>query len=219
MRADELIAAVKARDSVAVTDLLEAEPELAEARDEDGVSAVMLSRYYGAPEELTAAIRSRLSELDVFEAATLGEVHRLRELLDADPSLVTAWSPDRATALHFAAFFGQPEAARLLLERGADVHAVSPTFGDVTPLHSAAAAPSLEIVRALLAAGADPRARQASDFTALHSAAQNGDPELAQALLDAGADPEAETDDGRTPRSIAEQQGHDEVSALLLRRS
>jgi len=212
----DVLDAVKAQDAERVRRLLDENPELAEARDENGVSALMLSYYYGVPigDELREA---RTTPLDVFEAATVGDVARLRELLDQDSSLVTAQSADRTTALHFAAFFAQPEAVRLLLDRGADVHAVSPTFGNVTPLHSAAAAKSPEIVRMLLEAGADPNARQTGSFRALHAAAQDGDAEMARDLLAHGADPSAATDDGRTPPSIAEQEGHDEVAALLRR--
>ena len=175
----------------------------------------MLSRYYGLPADVTDAIRGAHGELDVFEAATLGDADRLRELLDGDPSLVGAWSSDRATALHFAAFFAQPATARVLLDRGADLRAVSSTFGDVTPLHSAAAGGRAEIVRALLEADAEPNARQQGGFTALHAAAQNGDVEMARDLLEYGAERAAATDDGRTALSIAEEQGHEELAALL----
>ena len=165
------------------------------------VSALMRVLYRGDTvkvEELLAAE----PELDVFEAAGLGRVERLRELLDADSELARAWAPDRATALHFAAFFGQPEATRLLVERGADLEAVSSTFGDVTPLHSACASGECESARILLEAGADPNVRQQGGFTPLHAAAQNGDEELARLLLARGADPEAATDDGRKPRDL-----------------
>lgn len=165
------------------------------------VSALMQALYTGD----TATVEELLAagpELDVFEAAALGRVERLRDLLDADPDLVRAWSPDRATALHFAAFFRQPEATRLLVDRGAELEAVSPTFGDVTPLHSACASGERESARILLEAGADPNARQQSGFVPLHAAAQNGDEQLAQLLLARGADPEAATDDGRTARDF-----------------
>jgi ankyrin repeat protein len=165
------------------------------------VSALMQARYT----DDTARVEELLAgkpDLDVFEAAALGRVDRLTTLLNANPELAQAWSPDRATALHFAAFFRQPEATRLLVERGADLEAVSPTFGDVTPLHSACASGERESARILLEAGADPNVRQQRGFTPLHAAAQNGDEELARMLLDRGADPEAAADDGRTARDF-----------------
>jgi ankyrin repeat protein len=212
---DELIAAVQAGDAARVRELLASEPTLAEARDEHGVSALMLSRYHGAPDELTNVLRAPRTDLDLFEAATLGEVERIDELLTDVQVFVNERSPDDATALHFAAFFAQPEAAKVLVQRGADVRAVSPTFGNVTPLHSAAAGGSAEIVGTLLVAGADPNARQNGGFVALHSAAQNGDAQMVRHLLEHGADPQLATDDGRTALSIAEEQGHEEVAALL----
>jgi ankyrin repeat protein len=77
---------------------------------------------------------------------------------------------------------------RILLEHGADVHAVSSTFGNVTPLHSAAAADSLEIVRRLVEHGADVNARQNGGFTALDAAVQNGNDELRSYLEERGAE-------------------------------
>jgi uncharacterized protein len=210
-----LIEAIKAADAEGARALVAEQPELVHERDENGVSALMLTRYHGLSDDVTAAIRGERGVLDVFEAATLGETDRLRALLDEEPALATAWSSDRGTALHFAAFFAQPPAARLLLERGADVHAVSPTFGDVTPLHSAAAGGSAEIVHALLDAGADANARQQGGFTALHAAAHNGDAVMVRDLLAHGADPREMTEEGRTPLSFAEEKGHDEIAALL----
>jgi ankyrin repeat protein len=214
----ELISAVRSGDAARVRELLASDPSSAEARDENGVSALMLSRYHGAPAEVTSALREAREDVDLFEAATLGEVERIDELLTDVHVFVDERSPDDATALHFAAFFAQPEAATVLLQRGANVRAVSPTFGNVTPLHSAAAGGSAEIVGKLLVAGADPNARQNGGFVALHSAAQLGDAQMVRDLLDHGADPQLATDDGRTALSIAEEQGHEEVVALLRAR-
>jgi uncharacterized protein len=161
----------------------------------------MLAVYRGDSVEVERLL-SLDPELDVFESAALGKVDRLRGLLDADPELVRARSADDGTALHFAAFFRQPEATRLLVERGADLEAVASTFGNVTPLHSACASGERESARILLEAGADRNVRQQGGSTPLHAAAQNGDEELARMLLDRSADPEAATDDGRKPRDL-----------------
>jgi ankyrin repeat protein len=211
-RTEELFDAIERRDDLRVRTLLEADPGLAEERDENGVSALMLAHYHRVDD--TAIRAARRTPLDVFEAATVGDLDRLRELLD-DPALARAWSSDRGTALHFAAFFGPPEAVVVLLERGADPHAVSPTFGDVTPLHSAAAAGNDDAVRALLGAGADPNARQAGGFAALHTAAFTGRSEMADALLAAGADATLATDERKTAADLARENGHEELAARL----
>jgi uncharacterized protein len=209
-----LIDAIKSRDAERVRALLENDPEQAEEHDENGVSALMLSRYYGG--DATAEIRAaRSTSLDVFEAATVGDLERLRSLLEEDPELARARSVDDGTPLHFAAFFSQPEAAKLLIDRGADIEAVASTFGNVRPLHSAAAASNTQTVHDLLDAGADPNARQGGGFTPLHAAAQNGDRESLEALLEKGADPEAKTDEGKTAIDFAREQGYESFVPLL----
>src|SRR5262249_40693419 len=58
-----------------------------------------------------------------------------------------------------------------------------------TGLHVAAVAGHLEVVRLLLAHGADPNAREAGDNTyPLHWAAAYGNVEIVRALLDGGGD-------------------------------
>ncbi|HET7855871.1 MAG TPA: ankyrin repeat domain-containing protein, partial [Gaiellaceae bacterium] len=92
-------------------------------------------------EELLAAD----PELDVFEAAAVGRTERLRELLDADAGLANAWAEDGFQPLGLASFFGHVEAARLLVERGAEVNSASRNQMKVMPLHSAAATPDPEV--------------------------------------------------------------------------
>jgi uncharacterized protein len=130
-------------------------------------------------------------ELDVFEASAVGRTDRLRELLDENPDLANAWAGDGFQALGLASFFGHVEAARLLVERGAEVNSASRNDMKVMPLHSAAATsePSTryELAKLLLEHGADPNARQQDDYTPLMAADQHGDERLRKLLVDHGA--------------------------------
>jgi len=203
----ELIAAVNADDATLVVQLVMADPSVANARDEAGVSALMLSKYRFA-RPVTDALLAADPERDAFEATALGEIERLRERLADDPAAVAAYSSDGFTALHFAAFFGKPEAARVLLEHGADVGAWTRNAFANQPLHAAAAGRHIEVCRVLVAAGADVDARQHGGFTPLHEAAQHGDIELVELLLSAGADPAIrDSDYDATPHGWAEHHG------------
>ena len=71
------------------------------------------------PEE-AAPLIARGAVVDIFAAAHLGMVERVRELLDADPTLVSARGGDGKTALHCARTV---DIARLLVERGAAIDA------------------------------------------------------------------------------------------------
>jgi uncharacterized protein len=176
----------------------------------------LLAAVYRGDRDRVEELLAADPELDVFEAAAVGRIERLTALLDADPGLVSAWTEDGFTPLHLSAFFRQPEAARLLVERGALVDVVARNDElQVTPLQSAAAARQEETAALLLERGADPNAQQRGGFTALHAAAQHGDEPLARLLLARGADPSLAAEDGRTAADFARDGGHAELAALL----
>jgi ankyrin repeat protein len=212
--ADELIAAVKAGDAQRVADLVAYDPTLSMSRDADGVSAIMLGRY-AFDRAVIDALLAADPDLDVFEAAALGYIDRLRERLDEDPTLVGAYSPDGYTALHHAAFFGKPEAARILLQAGASVSAYTRNALANQPLHAAAAGRDIEVCRLLVAAGADVDATQHGGYTPLHEAAEHGDLELAELLLSAGADPTVALPSGENPADLADKAGHVDLARRL----
>ena len=193
----EFFAAIHDNDRARVEQLLAADPALAKARNQNGVSPLMQARYEGR-HELVALLREKASELDIFEAATLGDVPPLRTLLSSDPSLAKAFSHDGFTALHLATFFGQPEAAQELLRAGADVNAVAKNAMKVAVINSAAASGRADLVELVLRAGADPNAKQQMGWTALHAAAAHDNVEMVEALLKAGADSTLRNDDGQT---------------------
>jgi ankyrin repeat protein len=200
---------IAAGDEERLREELEARPDLAGTRNEDGLSPVLHALYRGKG-ELVEALLEANPPLDVFDAAAVGRTRGLEELVDAEPELTQTWSPDGFTALHYAAFFGQEDAARILIERGADVNLVARNEGiHVTPLHSAASGGHAAIVKLLLEHGADPSAAQDGGFTPLHSAAQNDDRESVEALLEAGADPALANDEGKTPADLAGDETRD----------
>lgn len=144
-------------------------------------------------------------ELSVFEAAAFGRVERLDELLRADPAQATAFSDDGFTALHLATFGREEEAARLLIEHGADVDVLSRgEIATVPPLGTAVFVRSVPLTRLLLDSGADVNRAGGGSFTALHSAAQAGDEALVALLLERRAQPALAADDGTLPADLAE---------------
>jgi uncharacterized protein len=185
----------------------------------EGTVSPILEALYAGDGTRAAELGAQAPELDVFEAAALGRVDRLRELLDAEPTAVSAWSPDGFMPLHLAAFFGHSEACELLLERGADPSLISRhEFVKVTPLHSAVAregAADLDTARVLVEHGAPVNAGVEGGHTPLHSAAANGDRGAVELLLANGADAHAERDDGKTAADLARESGHEEVAELV----
>ena len=154
--------------------------------------------------------------LDLFEAAATGNLPAIESTLAAQPDLAQAWSTDGWTPLHLAAAFGTPEAVQLLLDRGAQVDAVSKNPQANQPLHAALAlGRNPETIRMLLAAGADPNARQTAGYTALFSAAAANRRDLAEILIAHGAHPSQQNDFGQTAATFARERNHAELAAWL----
>jgi ankyrin repeat protein len=216
MMAEDVHQAIESGDETALRTMLQADPMHASARDARGVSPIMKALYHRR-RDLADLLRAAAPPPDVFEAAALGDMLRLDTLLRDDPSLALAWSSDGGTALHFAAFFGHEPCARLLLEHGADPTLVAPGFGDVTPLHSAAASRSIGVARLLLARGAPVDAEQHGGWTALMSTAHRGDEAFTELLLDHGADPRKRAHDGRDAIAMAEEAGFTALAERLRR--
>ncbi len=151
----------------------------------------LLQAVYRGDQAAVDELLAAEPELGVFEAAAVGRTERLRELLDADPGLANAWAEDGFQPLGLASFFGRVDAARLLIERGAEVNSASRNDFKVMPLHSAVAEKDAdtryELATLLLEHVADPNARQQDDFTPLMAADQQGDARLRELLVEHGA--------------------------------
>jgi uncharacterized protein len=209
-RCFELLAA---GDAEGLRRILDQDPTAAAARDAAGVGLLMQALYRGR-RDLAETIAGKKKELDIFEAASLGRLERLEECA-RDASVVNSRSKDGFTALHFACFFGQPEAVRRLIGKRAEIDSVASNPMKVMPLHSAASARNLEAARLLLEHGALANARQQAGWVPIHAAAQNGDRAMVQLLLEHGADPKIANDEGKTAAMVAREKGHGEIAEML----
>ena len=212
---DDIFRAIREGDLVTIARLLERDRSLARARNQNGVSALMQAVYENRP-EVVDALRCSAGELDLYEAAALGDVDRLQKLLGGDASQVNSQSSDGFTPLHLACFFRHPEAAQVLLASGADADAVS--THRIAVIHSAAASRDAGLVKLVLAAGADPNVKQNGGYTALQSAAMHNNVEMVTALLDAGADPSVKNDEGQTAADMAASASANDVLEILKAR-
>jgi ankyrin repeat protein len=179
----------------------------------DPQSPILMALYMRKPAEAERLATG--ARLNIWEAAALGRDERVAELVRDDRSLSNAWSPDGFTPVGLAAFFGHPSTARILIDAGADVGAVARNEMKVQPLHAAAAAKEIEIVRMLLEQGADPNARQQAGYTALMECARGGRDDMVALLLAHGADPALRSDDGKSSSDLALEHGHVAIAELL----
>jgi len=105
------------------------------------------------------------------------------------------------------------QAARSLLKQKALVAQTEPD--GTTALHWAVRVDDLELVQALLRAGATNAANRYGT-TPLELAAENGNPSIIAALLQAGADAKAATAEGETMLMTASRTGNVEAMRVLL---
>jgi len=154
----------------------------------------LLEALYRGQTERVDELLAEDPQLTVHEAAALGRTDRLRELLAEEPDRANEFGDDGFHPLGLACFFGHVDAARLLLERGADVNARSRNEHIQTAaIHAAAAAEGkdeqvrYELVELALDHGADPDLPQGGGFRAIDAARQNGDRRVEQLLLERGA--------------------------------
>ena len=138
-------------------------------------------------EVLIGYLLARGADYDISTATKIGDLDRVRELLDQNPELVNqvpAYSYYTGVPLRNAAAAGHLEVVKLLLERGA--HPNEPEPG-IAPqggaLHAAIGGEHYEIVRLLLEHGANPNAEVESSGNCLSMAKHVGAPKEVQNLI------------------------------------
>ncbi|XP_054573912.1 ankyrin repeat and KH domain-containing protein 1 isoform X4 [Eptesicus fuscus] len=139
----------------------------------------------------------------LMEAAREGHEEMVALLLAQGANINAQTEETQETALTLACCGGFSEVADFLIKAGADIE-----LGCSTPLMEASQEGHLELVKYLLAAGANVHATTATGDTALTYACENGHTDVADVLLQAGADLEHESEGGRTPLMKAARAGH-----------
>jgi ankyrin repeat protein len=141
------------------------------------------------PADVLGHLRARGAYCDICTAAHIGDIERVKELLDEDPSLANRVS-------EYVTYY----------------------TGSGAPLKNAAAHGHLEIVKLLLQRGADPNLGEegiAPHGHALYSAVYNGHYDIAKLLLENGAYPNPEVESSADALSIAIMNKDDKLVELL----
>jgi ankyrin repeat protein len=214
MHADEVIQTAKEGDVSKLSQLIESNPDLPNARADTGETPVMAALYHGHQAAVEMLVDAGAS-LDIFAAAALGDMTAVEAALAADPKSVNAFAYDGWTPLHLAAFFGRSAAAERLLADGAHLSALSRNALRNTPLHAAVAGGHVDVSLLLIEAGADVNVADAGGHTPFHIAAEGGYVPVAKALILRGADAHAVDAEDRTPLARAVARGHAEIVDLI----
>ena len=216
-----LVDAAKAQDAAAVRALVRQQAPVTVAQP-DGATALHWAVHWddlptadlliGAGADVNATNELGVAPLSL--ACTNGSAAMVETLL-ARGAHVDHALPTGVTPLMTCARTGNVDALRYLLARGAHVNAQETVRGQ-TALMWAIAERHPDAAAALIAAGADVRARSHGGFTPLLFAAQQGTLASARLLLDAGVDVNETGGDGSAALLVAVESGHAGMTSFLL---
>jgi ankyrin repeat protein len=174
-----------------------------------GILALFASAIAGAAEQKTPseALYAYLHSGNGDAAEVAGFIARGADVNFQDPQ-------DHVSPLHSAVHFKQVAAAKLLVERGADINARNGEGN--TPLYVAVHQESLELTVYLLGKGADVNRRNDFGYSPLRQSCRWGNLDAVNLLLAKGADVNVQDGDGNTPLHIAVDEDNPAVARILI---
>jgi len=207
------------------------------ALEADGTSALLWAAYQSSPELVKILLdagadpnaANDFGVTPLLQSARYGDTATLKVLLDGGATIQAA-ERDGETPLMAAARAGSVSAVQLLIDRGADVNATD-ALADQTALMWATAEGHLDVVDALLKAGANPNHQSrltelekrstrtdfpSGGFTALMWAARDGNEAIIRRLIEGGADLNLTNGDGATAMMLAIINDRFDLAAKLL---
>jgi len=178
---------------------------------------------------------------EFIDAATQGDVAKVKEMLQADPSLAHSRDEKGLSVVLKATYYGKRDVVEALLAAGVELNVFEAAATGQTdrirtliqedpalvnsyspdgfaPLSLAAFFGHGETVDALLAAGAEVSApsRETMKLTPLASALATGQNQIARTLIAHGADVNAKGENDVTPLHTAAARGNIEAATFLL---
>ena len=151
--------------------------------------------------------------MDFFELIRWGELAEVKQMVEADPSLLRIADPKGYPPLILASYNEQYDMTQYFLEQGADVDAKDAASN--TALMGVCFKGYKAIAALLLEHGADVNIQNLNGATALIYAATFGQTEIAKLLLEKGADKTLRDVRGNTAQTHAKFQGMAQLAELL----
>jgi ankyrin repeat protein len=192
--------------------------------EDNDSSYKILRNYYEEAIQDSKLPKENAHDFELLEAVREGDGKKIRDLLVQNSRAFELKIGDRTTrvepgaqrwtALHLAAREGHEILAKILLDRGADIHEQS-SSGE-TAFCMAVKAGHSTVAKLLLENGESVHDKLDRGRTALHLAVRGGHEALAKFLIENGASVHERSSSGETALSMAVRAGHTAVVKLLL---
>jgi len=141
-------------------------------------------------------------EVDLHTAVLTEDLEVIRQHIKAGSDLNVLEPTRKSTPLITAAYLGRTEAAKILINAGADINYKNSDGS--TALHTAIAFIKTKVAKILIDAGIDLNIKNNDGSTALHTAAFFCNVEIVEALLEKGADKTLKNKRGKIALEIVE---------------